>query len=95
MYTLYKLNADELDDRFLESLKAQFQHKAIEISVCEAEQSSEDETVYLLKSPTNRDRLLTAIANVEAGNNLINVDLAEYTSPAKPDAFATRRVASH
>jgi len=49
MYTLYKLNADELDDRFLESLKAQFQHKVIEISVCEAEQSSEDETAYLLK----------------------------------------------
>ena len=78
MYTLYKLNADELDDRFLESLKAQFQHKAIEISVCEAEQSSEDETVYLLKSPANRDRLLTAIANVEAGNNLTNVDLTDW-----------------
>ncbi len=36
MYTLYQLNADELDSRFLESLKAQFQHKAVEISVCEA-----------------------------------------------------------
>jgi antitoxin YefM len=78
MYTLYKLNADELDNRFLESLKAQFQHKAIEISVCEAEQSSEDETAYLLKSPANRDHLLAAIASVEAANNLITVDLADW-----------------
>ncbi len=78
MYTLYKLNADELDDRFLESLKAQFQHKIIEISVCEAEQSSEDETAYLLKSPANRERLLEAIANVKAGSNLISVDLADW-----------------
>lgn len=78
MYTLYKLNADELDDRFLESLKAQFQHKTIEISVCEAEQSSEDETAYLLKSPANREHLLATIANVEAGSNLVSVDLADW-----------------
>lgn len=78
MYTLYKLNADDLDDRFLESLKAQFQHKVIEISVCEAEQSSEDETAYLLKSPANREHLLAAIANVEAGANMASVDLADW-----------------
>ena len=78
MYTLYKLNADELDSRFLESLKAQFQHKLIEISVCEAEESSEDETAYLLKSPANRDHLLAAIANVEAGDNLVSVDIADW-----------------
>ncbi len=78
MYTLYKLNADELDDRFLESLKAQFQHKLIEISVCEAEQTSEDETAYLLKSHANREQLLAAIANVEAGDNLVSVDLADW-----------------
>ncbi len=78
MYTLYKINADELDSRFLESLKAQFQHKVIEISVCEAEQSSEDETAYLLRSPANRERLLASIANVEAGNALVTVDLADW-----------------
>jgi antitoxin YefM len=78
MYTLYKLNADELDIRFLDSLKAQFQHKFIEISVCEAEQASEDETAYLMKSPANRDRLLAAIANVESGQNLVEVDPTDW-----------------
>jgi antitoxin YefM len=78
MYTLYKLNADELDIRFLDSLKAQFQHKFIEISVCEAEQASEDETAYLMKSPANRDRLLAAIANVESGQNLVEVDPVDW-----------------
>ncbi|MDD5035971.1 MAG: hypothetical protein PHE55_14570 [Methylococcaceae bacterium] len=78
MYTLYKLNADDLDERFLESLKAQFQHKTIEISVCEADQSSEDETIYLLKSPANRERLLKAIANAESGHDLISVDTSDW-----------------
>ena len=78
MYTLYKLNADERDSRFLESLKAQFQHKLREISVCEAAESSEDETACLLKSPANRDHLLAAIANVEAGDNLVSVDIADW-----------------
>lgn len=78
MYTLYKVNADELDSCFLESLKAQFQHKIIEISVCEAGQSSEDETAYLLQSPANREHLLASIANVEAGNTLVTVDLMDW-----------------
>ena len=78
MYTLYKLNADELDYRFIDSLKAQFQHKFIEISVCEADQAAEDETEYLLKSPANRDHLLAAIANVEKGQSLIEVDPTDW-----------------
>ena len=49
MYTLYKINADELDSSFLKGLKAMFKNKEIEIVVCEAEQSEEDETAYLLK----------------------------------------------
>jgi len=30
MYTIYRLNADELDEKFLESLKSAFGHKQIE-----------------------------------------------------------------
>ncbi len=37
MYTIYRLNTDELDADFVESLKKLFKHKQIEISVCEAE----------------------------------------------------------
>ena len=69
MFTIYRLNADELDAGFLESLKAAFPHKEIEIAVAEA-----DETEYLLRSPANRDLLLRAVADVEAGCHLVVPD---------------------
>ena len=75
MYALYKLHADELDQRFLETLKSQFQDREIEIAVCEVADSTEDETAYLLRSPANRERLLRAIDNVTQGRNLEVVDL--------------------
>jgi antitoxin YefM len=54
-----------------------FKDKEIEIAVCEADQSEEDETEYLLKSPANRDRLLKAIENVARSHNLVPVDLED------------------
>jgi len=75
MYTIYKLRADELDQRFLDTLKHQFQDREIEIAVCDAADSSEDETAYLLRSPANRERLLKAIENVAQGRDLKVVDL--------------------
>jgi antitoxin YefM len=74
MYTLYKLRAQELDQRFLDTLKSQFQDREIEIAVCEAADSAEDETAYLLRFPANRERLLKAIDNVAQGKNLVVVD---------------------
>lgn len=64
--TIYQVNADELDERFLESLKAMFKNKEIEIVVYER-----DETAYLLRSPANRERLLNAIRDVEQGQSLV------------------------
>ena len=69
MYTIYRLNADELDSKFLESLKSAFGHKQIEIAVSEA-----DETDYLLRAPANRERLQQTLADVDAGRNLIKPD---------------------
>ncbi|HMV50607.1 MAG TPA: hypothetical protein PLD20_23210 [Blastocatellia bacterium] len=77
MYTVYRINADELDSRFLKALKALFKNKEIEITVCETAQGDQDETDYLLQSPANRDRLLRAIENVAQGCNLITVSLDE------------------
>lgn len=77
MYTLYRLNADELSVEFLESLKTLFRHKTIEITVCEAETVEQDETAYLLSNPANRVRLLEAIENVHQQRNLVAVDLAD------------------
>jgi len=69
MFTIYRLNADELDGKFLDSLKSAFGHKQIEIAVSET-----DETDYLLRSPANRERLLQAVADVDASRNLVTPD---------------------
>lgn len=72
MHTSYRLNARDLDHHFLESLKALFQDKEIEIVVYDV-----DETAYLSRSEANQRRLLEAIENAENGTNLITVNLEE------------------
>jgi antitoxin YefM len=74
MYAVYKLRAEELDQRFLDTLKSQFRDREIEIAVCEVAESAEDETAYLLRSPANRERLLRAIENVAQGKDLVVID---------------------
>ena len=66
MQTIYQINADEIDESLLDSIKAQFKHKEIEIVVTER-----DETTYLLRSPANREALLRAIRDVEENRNII------------------------
>jgi len=74
MYTLYKINSDELNENFIASVKAQFPHQTIEIVISEINQIEQDETAYLLNSPENKARLLAAIENVKT-NRLIDVDI--------------------
>jgi antitoxin YefM len=66
MQTIYQINADELDESILESIKALFKHKDIEIYVFER-----DETAYLLRSENNREHLLQAVKDVEENRNII------------------------
>lgn len=66
MQTIYQMNADEIDENLLDSIKAQFKHKEIEIVVTER-----DETAYLLRSPANREYLLRVIEDVEANQNIV------------------------
>jgi antitoxin YefM len=73
MHTIYQLNADELDQALLDSIKAQFKHKEIEISV-----SERDETEYLLRSPSNREYLLRAVEDVEEGRNIVVPDQEQF-----------------
>ncbi|MEG4534063.1 hypothetical protein [Microcoleus sp. D2_18a_D3] len=70
MSTVYRLKASELNDHFLEQIKATFGDKEIERIVSEC-----DETEYLLKSEVNKNRLLKAIENVKEGQNLVEVNL--------------------
>lgn len=74
MYTLYKINSDELNENFIAAVKAQFPHQTIEISIAEISQVEQDETAYLLGNPVNKARLLAAIAQAES-NQLIDVDI--------------------
>jgi antitoxin YefM len=69
MHISYRLNANELDNNFLESLKAAFHNKEIEIVVYES-----DETAFLLQNPANRKRLLTAVENIKNRSNLVEVN---------------------
>jgi antitoxin YefM len=66
MDIIYHVKADELDQDFLDALKAMFKDKEIEIAVYER-----DETAYLLRSPANRERLLRAIADIESSQNIV------------------------
>lgn len=73
MYTIYKVKADELDQSFLDALKAMFKDKEIEIAVYES-----DETAYLLRSPANRERLLNAIQDVERNQNIVTPEQEQF-----------------
>ena len=77
MYANYRMNVSELDDRFLETLRAMFRGKEIEISVSEAVEIEEDETAYLLRSPANREHLLKALDDLAQGRNLVAVGVDE------------------
>lgn len=70
MYTVYHLEADDLNSDFLDALKMLFKGKSLEIVVSEF-----DETDYLLRSEKNRDRLLRSIAHVNSNVNLIEVEI--------------------
>ena len=73
MQTIYQLNTDELDIGLLNSIKAQFPHKEIEIIVTEM-----DETEYLLRSSANREKLLSAVERIESGSDLIIPDQEQF-----------------
>ena len=73
MQTIYQINADELDQNLLDSIKALFKHKEIEIVI-----SERDETAYLLRSPVNRERLLRAVREVEENQNVVVPDQKQF-----------------
>ena len=70
MYTVYRLKANEIDQRFVDGLKATFQDREIEIVIYEV-----NETAYLMASEANRTQLLQAIENIHSRTNLVEVDL--------------------
>ena len=73
MNAIYQVKADELDQSFIDALKAMFKDKEIEITVYER-----DETAYLLRSPANRARLLNAIAETEQNKNTLTPEQEQF-----------------
>jgi antitoxin YefM len=69
MSTVYRLKANDLNDHFLEQIKAKFADKEIEIIVSEVDQAE-----YILKSEINKNRLLTAIENVKEHHDLVAIN---------------------
>ncbi len=66
MTTTYRLNANELSQELLNSIKAAFEDKVVEITVTEAL----DETDYLLSSDKNRIHLQQSINSLEQGSGV-------------------------
>ena len=76
MQVAYKLNANELDIDFLESIKKLFKKKSIYINISTDEK--QDETDYLLSNPANKARLLNALNNIEQHkDNLVYKNLED------------------
>lgn len=69
MTTTFRAKADELDERFLDSLKAAFKGQEVEIVV-----SAMDETEYLSRNPAFREMLLKRMDEVKAGIPLVTPD---------------------
>jgi hypothetical protein len=63
MQVAYRLNANELDIDFLESIKKLFKEKQLYINI--SIDKEPDETEYLLSSSANASRLLKSINNIE------------------------------
>ena len=65
MTTTYHLNVNELSVELLNSIKAAFKDKNIDITVTEAS----DETAYLLSSDANRKDLEESIQQLNEGKS--------------------------
>ncbi len=70
MQTIYTVNTWELDDRFIDSIKAAFPNRQVKIEVCD----EMDETEYLLSDPARRERLLRVMDDIKHGRNLVTPD---------------------
>jgi len=85
MEAVFRLNTRELENSFITSLKEAYPDRNIEITVRE-----QDETEYLCSSPPNRERLETAIENVNQGKSITFETLEQAIQCAKEQAAAAQ-----
>lgn len=66
MITTYRLHVNELSAELLNSIKAAYQNKTVEIVVTDAD----DETGYLLQNEANRKYLFDSINELQNGKGV-------------------------
>ena len=79
MELTYRLNANELNEDFIKTIKKLYKGKELEVTV----NVKEDETEYLLKSKANRSQLLQAVKDVKERKGLQNLDMKKLKSLIK------------
>ncbi len=73
MITSFHLKAEELDEKFLKTVRVLFKKKNISITI----EEEMDETAHLLSTEANRRHLEAAIKNVKQGK-ITKVDIDKY-----------------
>lgn len=66
MITTYRLHVNELSPQLLDSIKAAFKNKTVEIVVTD----TKDESSYLLKNEANRRHIFDSIHELERGEGV-------------------------
>lgn len=81
MNTIFQINSDDLDNRFIESIKTLFKNKKLIISVTE----EIDETTYLLQAENNAKRVFEALEDLKSNKNLLTINSIEDLETAVKD----------
>lgn len=79
MQTTVAINTDDLDERFLAGVKSMFPNRLVKISV----EEDLDETDRLLADPVRKAALEKAIADANAGQNLVTFTYEEFLAFSK------------
>ena len=74
MDTLVRLNADELNQNFLDFIKSSFKGKRIAVHIYEDEM---DETAYLLSDPVHKEKILKTVEEANQQKELKTYTLDE------------------
>ncbi len=74
MQTTFRLNASDVDERIVASIRSLFTDRPIEIAVTDLEM---DETEYLLRDPAHRQHLLDAVGHIERREGLVTMTIDE------------------
>jgi hypothetical protein len=69
MMATYRLNTNDISEKFIQLLQQSYSGKELEITVME-----EDATEYLLSNPINETSITEAILRIENNEGLISIE---------------------